>query len=971
MPLPGRVIALAPPERALLDAHGAAGGALLDAVRPLAARLPEPAARIADLCDFISGDPAGTASLRAMLDQPGLALLLMRLAGISRYAFDVARRVPGVFWQVVEEGQHAQVWGRRTMGDELMRDLAPCRDDASRHGVMARFKHRHWLRILLGEACGLLRFDAIVAELSDATDALAQAAVSLARARAGARGTVPAFAVLGMGKLGARELNYSSDIDLVFVYEPGEERDEAHAQARRVGEAVIRWLEGGDADRLFRVDMRLRPEGERGELALSLAETRDYYWSVGRPWERQAMLKARPIAGDLALGERLVAELRPWVFPLEPRWEDIEESRLMRRRIEERADESDVKTGAGGIRDIEFLAQHFQLMHGGRMPELRLRATIPALRALADRGILPRADAVELESHLVVLRTVEHRLQCWDDRQEHCVPADPAGRLSLAHRCGFSGRDALDLFDARLAAVRGRVRELAARHYLQRTPEQDAALALLLQGEAGPALAERVLAGHGFADLAGTARHLRELAAEPFFILSRARTERALLAILPAILRQAAASPDPDRTIANLDRIVGAVGGRAVFYELLAQRPQVLRLFVELAGLSDLLTGLFERHSGLPDEVADALARPAPRRIVLHAEARALIRGIDEPGQPLGFLRARELAVAAAKELQGAPDADAPGRLSLLAEVLVTALLTRAISDRAKTWGIPEEGGRPTRFCVIALGKLGGRELSWGSDCDVVFVCDPGGTCPRNGREGELFWERVAQDLSRTMLEAGLGEVDARLRPWGEQGALVTTLPSLAEYWKEPREMWERMAHVRAAFLAGDPNLCDEALAILRRSALTAPRPADWAAQVAGMRHRLERSVAGEDNLKRGPGGYVDAEFIAQALVLGRPDAPLPDPPATAACLRDLAARGELPAPAADELCAGLATLRAIENRLRLADGRSVSGLPTGAAERERMARRCAFADAAAMDAAISEARATLRGWFIRLVGRP
>lgn len=964
-------MALAPWETALLDAHGAAAGELLDAVRPLAARLPEPEARLADLAEFIAGDPAGAASLRTIRDQPDLALLLMRLAGISRYAFDVARRVPGVFWQVVEEGQHAQVWGRRSMGDELARELAACRDDAARHAVLARFKHRHWLRILLGEACGLLRFEAIVTEISDATDVLAQAAVGLACAKAAARGAVPAFAVLGMGKLGARELNYSSDIDLIFVYEPGEDRDESHAQARRIGEGVIRWLEGGDADRLFRVDMRLRPEGDRGELALSLGETRDYYWSVGRPWERQAMLKARPIAGDLALGERLVAELRPWIFPSDPKWEDTEESRMMRRRIEERADESDVKTGAGGIRDIEFLAQHFQLLHGGRMPELRLRATIPALRALADRGILPRADAVELESHLVVLRTIEHRLQCWEDRQEHCVPADPAQRLGLAHRCGFAGREALALFDARLAAVRNRVRELAARHYLQRTPEQDAALALLIQGGSDPRLAGRVLAGRGFADLAATARHLQELAAEPFFILSRARTERALLAILPAILDLAAASPDPDRTIANLVRIVGAVGGRAVFYELLAGRPQVLQLFVRMAGWSDMLTELIERHPGLPDEVADALARPPPRAIALHAEARALIRGIDEPGQPLGFLRARELCVVAARDHQGEAGADAPVRLSLLAEVLVTALLGRAISDRAKTWGIPEEAGRPNRFCVIALGKLGGRELSWGSDCDVIFVCDPGGTCPRNGREGELFWERVAQDLSRTMQEAGLGEVDARLRPWGEQGSLVTTLPSLAEYWKVPREMWERMAHVRAAFLAGDPNLCDEALAILRRSALTAARPDDWAAQVASMRGRLEQSVAGEDNLKRGPGGYVDAEFIAQALVLGRPDAPLPDPPSTAACLRALAARGDIPASAADELCAGLATLRGIENRLRLADGRSVSGLPSDPVERERMARRCGFADASALDAAVAQARGALRGWFTRLVGPP
>jgi glutamate-ammonia-ligase adenylyltransferase len=953
----------------LVRTFGPAAGAVVEAQRAQAATLPEPEARLGDLAAFIAGDPAGAASLRVIADRPRLGLLLMRLAGISRHAYDFACRVPGAFWQVVEEGEYAQVWGRARLAGELAADLVACRDDAARSAAMARFKHRHWLRILLGEACGLLRFESIVAELSDITDALAGAAVRLAAERIAARGPVPSFCVLGMGKLGARELNYSSDIDLIFIYEPGEDRDLSHAQARRLGEGVIRWLEGGDLGGLYRVDMRLRPEGERGELALSLTETRDYYWSVGRPWERQAMLKARPMAGDLALGERLLHELVGWIWKTEPRWEDVEESRLMRRRIEERAREADVKTGAGGIRDIEFLAQHFQLVHGGRMPELRLRASIPALRALADRGILPRADAAELESHLVALRTIEHRLQCWEDRQEHEVPADPVARLQLAHRCGFAGARALELFDARLAAVRNRVRELADRHYLLRTPEEDAALALLVQGEGDAALAARVLASAGFADPAAAARHLRELAAEPFFILSRARTERALLGVLPRLLAALAKAPDPDRALANLVRMVGSVGGRSVFYELLAKQPAALALFAGFAAGSDLLVELFERHPGLPDEVADALARPAPKPIALHGEARALVRGLDEPGPPLGFLRARELAVAAARELGLIPGEEDPAaRLSLLAEVLVTTLLTRAISDRAKSWGIPEDGGRPTRFCVIALGKLGGRELSWGSDCDVLFCCDPGGTCPKNGRDGEAFWERVAQDLMRTMQEAGLGEVDARLRPWGEQGPLVSDTASLARYWGEPREMWERMAHVRATHLAGDPHLGAEVIALLRTRALAAARPADWAAQVRSMRRRLEESVAGEDNLKRGPGGYVDAEFAVQALLLGRPESDLPEPPSTAACIHRLRERGAIAPELARGMLAGLGWLRWVENRLRLAEGGPVSGLPTAAPARAALARRCGYADAAAFERDLAAARTRLRTAFHTLV---
>ena len=965
------MIGLASWEIELLEVHGPPAAAVLDLVRPLAARLAESEARLADLGAFLLADPAAGAALRTLHDEPRVALLFMRLAGVSRYAFEFACRVPGVFWQVVEEGQHAQVWGRRMLSEDLEAEISQARDDRARQQAMVRFKHHHWLRVIMGDACGLLRFESVVAELSDCTDALAQMAVRLACDQVRSRGVIPAFSVLGMGKHGGRELNYSSDLDLIFVYEAAAEtdKDEAHAQAKRIGELVIRWLEGAGSEQLFRVDMRLRPEGDRGELALSFRETLDYYWSAGRPWERQAMLKARPIAGDLEVGQRLLDELQTWIYPIDPRWEDMEESRMMRRRIEERAEVANVKTGAGGIRDIEFLAQHFQLLHGGRIHELRLRSTIPALRALADRAILPRKDAQELEEHLIFLRTVEHRLQCWEDRQEHLIPNGAEQRTSLAHRCGFFGDAALATFEVQLSMARGRVRDLASQHFLQRTPDDDAALALLIQGEADERLAGKVLAAAGFKDLAAAARHWRDLAAEPFFILSRARTERALLGILPGLLHQVARSPDPDVTIANFGRIVSAVGGRAVFYDLLAQRPQALQLYVEISGNSNLLVELFVANAGLPDEVADALARLTLRPISLHGEARGLIRGLADPGVALAYFRARELAVVASRDLLGSADIDVPERLTVLAEVLVASLLQRLISDRAKSWGIPEDSGRPTRFCILALGKLGGRELSYGSDFDVIFICEPGGICPRNGRDGEEFWTKIAQDVSRTMQEAGLGEIDARLRPYGDQSELVTSMPALDRYWSEPREMWERMAHVRAAYLAGDPNLADDALAILHRQAIAAPRPADWAEQVRTMRARLETSVHGEDNVKRGHGGYVDAEFVAQALTLGRPLTELPRPPSTAACLRGLADHGVIGTDALSDLLNGLRTLRGIENRLRLVDGRPVSALPTDAVERGHLARRCGQSDVLAFDAMVNMARAKLTKRFDELMG--
>ncbi|MBA3709289.1 MAG: hypothetical protein H0W83_10785, partial [Planctomycetes bacterium] len=450
--------------RKALSAGGPAAE-VLARVDAIAVDLPEPGRALADLRLFIdAGDSADR--LRRLAEDPLSIELLLRLAGSSRYAFEIAVQHPQMFWSVAGERLHRQVWGRRTMDEQLDREIAAAPDEEAKIACLGLFKHHQSLRIILGDLTGQLGFESVVRELSDLVDVIAHKATCFALDKLRAR--LPAgherlelrFTALAMGKLGARELNYSSDIDLIFLYDakPADDIEfDHHAWFQRLGAALIRILEEpGASGRMFRVDMRLRPEGDRGELVLSYRETVDYYYSVGRPWERQALIKARPIAGDLAMGGRLVAELRPWVYPQDPQWEDLEEARSMRRRIEERAEAANVKTGAGGIRDIEFLVQYFQLVHGGRMPELRDPATLPNLRVLADRGIVPRPDAAELERHYLWLRTVEHRLQMWQDRQEHELPKSAEDRANLARRSSFRGADALDRFDEHCARTRTR-----------------------------------------------------------------------------------------------------------------------------------------------------------------------------------------------------------------------------------------------------------------------------------------------------------------------------------------------------------------------------------------------------------------------------------------------------------------------------------------------------------------------------------
>jgi len=962
--------------------------ALAERLTAVASDLPDPDRAEADVRRFLAVDGDDpVASAQRLLADPLALERLLQLTGTSRWAMQVVLRRPAVFWAVVDDRQFRDILGRRTLAAQLASDLVTAGDPVAHRSALMCFKERHYIRLLLGDIAGDLRLEAVVAELSDLTDVLVDAALDLARAALPAPALPVGFAVIGMGKLGARELNYSSDIDLIFLYDdppvdtggivgdgrPDEDSAprpgafDRHAYACRLGTALIRILDESTSDgRLFRVDMRLRPEGDRGELALSRRETRDYYYSVGRPWERQAMIKARAIAGELALGVLLLDELRPWIFPRE-RWQDLDQTRAMRRRIEERRVERDIKTGAGGIRDIEFLVQFQQLQHGGAIPELRPRATLPVLRALADRGLLPRAHAGELERHYLWLRLVEHRLQVWEDRQIHELPVSGSERAALARRCGLRGSNVLAAFDQRMHDVRARVRSFADRHYLNASPRQDAIIALLTQDAAEPLLAAEVLGAVGFKDLAQAAKTVRALAAEPFFVLSRSRTEKGLATLLPALLDRIAASPDPDECLANVARIVGAVGGRATFYELLAVRPAALRLVVDLAGWSTFLVGLLQQFPGLPDDLIDSLNQPARNAGVLVAESRMLIRGLSDPAPPLAHFQARELAATAVRDLDGLPQAQVCRQLSDLAGGILMATVERLLLERTREWGAPVEEGRRCRFAVLGLGKLGGGELSYASDMDVVFVCDPGGSTP-SGQSGEQFFTRIAHELVRHLGEARIYDVDPRLRPWGDQGELVSSLPALEQYWGVARDLWERMAMLRVAHIAGEPSLGETAVALIRERALRAPLPTDAAFQVRDMRRRLEESVGGRDHLKRGWGGYVDHEFIAHFRSFGLLPADLPVGAAIATTLTHLGALGRIPVQAAEELTRGLAFLRLVEARMRLTAGKAVSSIPQGYAQRVALARRCGASDLATFDLELHLTRERARGWFEHLV---
>jgi glutamate-ammonia-ligase adenylyltransferase len=559
-------------------------------------------------------------------------------------------------------------------------------------------------------------------------------------------------------------------------------------------------------------------------------------------------------------------------------------------------------------------------------------------------------------------------MQMWEDRQEHELPIDNERRTALAHRCGFNGQQSLERFDRKHQRVRTQVREIVGRHFLTTTQEEDAMMALVVQGEADERLAGIYLTKAGLLDHKQACVHLRQLASEPFFVLSRSRTERSLVKILPLLLHLISQCPHPDQALGNFVRIVEAVGGRAIFYDLLGSRADVLTMFADLAGWSKFLVQLMHDFPGLPDEVIDTLNKRLRTPAVLAIEARSLIAGLASPGEPLAFMVARETAAVAMHDLEGMTQQAVGEQLTATAAAVFQALLPRIISNRAHEWGIPMERKRPTRFAVLALGKLGSKELTYASDMDVLFVSDPGGQCPKAKYDGDTFWLRIAQNLMSVMQDSRIYEIDPRLRPWGDGGPMVANTEALAHYWSAKRDMWERMAMLRVSYLAGDPHLADEAIALIRQAAFTQPVDDQARHEVRAMRQRLEESVQGRDHVKRGWGGYVDHEFIAQFLCLGLDPKQIPIGCATEDMLIRLGELGRIPVVGVEALINSLRTLRFAEARMRLSEGKAISSLPTEIPRRTHLARRCDFPDLEAFNLALHVARETGRHWFDRLI---
>jgi glutamate-ammonia-ligase adenylyltransferase len=760
---------------------------------------------------------------------------------------------------------------------------------------------RRLLALAARDLTGEASLDQVAAELADLAAAALEAALAIARAGL-PRGAAPCrLAVIAMGKCGARELNYASDVDVIFVAEPAEggpgegASDEAAAlrTATQLAAGLIQVCSQSTPEgALFPVDPNLRPEGRSGPLVRTLASHRAYYQRWAQTWEFQALLKARPVAGDAALGEAYAAAMGPLVWQAAQRENFVSDVQAMRRRVIGTLPAAvagrQLKLGPGGLRDIEFAVQLLQLVHGRVDESLREPATLPALAMLAAGGYVGRKDAAELASAYRFLRTVEHLLQLRNLRRTHTMPEDPAalrilGRaLRLASpgpggpagdgRPGVPGRaparpDPAEELLARWREHAGQVQRLHQKLFYR--PLLDAVAAL--PGEAArltPQAAEARLEALGYADPAGALRHLGALTAG---VSRRAAIQRTLL---PLLLEWFADAPDPDAGLLAFRQVSEALGKTPWYLRLLRDDMTVAQRMARLLASSRYAVGLLLRQPETVDLLVND-ARLAPRdRATLQSEAAALAGRYEQAEDAVAAVRAlrrRELLRTAMADLLIRPGPEQTGEaLTTVAAVTIEAALQvaiRSVTDR--------RGGFPTRMCVVAMGRFGGHESGYGSDADVMFVHDPRPGADEQEATGAAH--AAAEELRALLARPGLDpplNVDPDLRPEGRQGPLVRTLASYRAYYQRWSGPWESQALLRAEPVAGDMEvgayftaLADE----FRYPDGGIPESSVLEIRRLKARMEAERMPRGVDpalHLKLGPGGLSDVEWVVQLLQL-------------------------------------------------------------------------------------------------------
>lgn len=846
-------------------------------------------------------------ALARALNAPGLAVQFATTLACSRFFAETLRRRPWLLEQLLVSGalEHP------LRAEQLSSELGDLLHRPGDHGgetlevQLRRFRQRHMLRIIWRDLNRLAPTLETTRDVSWLAEACIEHALAACSAELEEKWGVPTgvdsgrpqqLIVLAMGKFGAHELNLSSDIDLIFAYpEAGETVGGRRSLSNeefftRLGRALIAALDTLTVEGfVFRVDMRLRPYGESGALAHSFAALEAYYEEQGRDWERYALIKARPVSGDPAALRELEELLQPFVYRRYVDYSAIESLRSMKQAIvaevRRRNLDNNVKLGRGGIREVEFIGQCFQLIRGGRDMSLQRRELIPVLEECAALGCLPREAVERLIVAYCFLRDTEHALQAWEDRQTQNLPADPAAQLALAHCMGFAAYEEFsDALSAHRALVVENFDALIAE--AGSTPGAEEALPLWSAD-----CDEDTLRELGFSDAVAASDSIETLFNSRLVQTLQAQGRERLDRFMPRLLSACAEVDDSDLALKRLLPLVSAVARRSAYLLLLIENPPALADLVALCAASPWIADALCSRPALLDELLDrGSLYSVPEREVLRSElrqqlARLPVEDLEGHMEALRYFKAAQILRVAASELAGRlPLMQVSDKLSFIAEACLEEVLHLAWAQMVARYGEPERTGEGFGFCIVAYGKLGGIELSYASDLDLVFVFDAqrgGNTKPLEGGgrsvDNSTFYTRLGQRiihiLETRMALGQLYEVDMRLRPSGASGLLASSIDAYARYQREDAWIWEHQALVRVRAIAGDPAVAQR-IEALRRDILCTERDAqELALAVTAMREKMRRHArvtvaASEFDLKQGCGGIVDIEFMVQYAVL-------------------------------------------------------------------------------------------------------
>jgi glutamate-ammonia-ligase adenylyltransferase len=974
---------------------------------PLGRLLPrcaDPDMALNNLDRFLAA--AGPAVVPTLMESRGRTLeTMLQLFSTSQFFSDLLITNPD-FLEMLRIPLRSSP-SRGEMLEQLRAEVAAAYEDSNVLRAFRRFRQKQMLRIGANDIIRDRPLEEITRDISRVADTSLQVALETAQANISKRfgepytsaGEPARCVILGFGKLGGKELNYSSDIDLMFLYD-----DEGQTRGQRVTilsnddyfarvcTEVVRLLtaytEGGLA---YRVDLRLRPEGHRGPLARSLASTLSYYDTLGRTWERQALIKLRPVAGDAKLGEEFLHAIEPFVYRRYLSVAEINEIKALKRKIEQKSgpfgeSDTDVKTGHGGIRDVEFTIQFLQLANGGDLPEIRQPNTLKAIRALEKARCLTDAESRGLDSTYRFLRKVEHRLQLMFDQQTHRMPEKQEELRKLALRMGYEGSvvqaarlhasptgageppalrtDPLDAFlhDYR---EKTKLNRTILNHLLHQSfaggeeaPEVD----LILEPNPDPERIQAVLGKYPFKDVQAAYQNLNQLATETIPFLESRRCRQFLANIAPKLLQAIAETPDPDMALVNLEKVSASLGGKAVLWELFSFNTPSLKLYVELCAWSQFLSEILINNPGMIDELLDSLVLNQPRPFAeLRAELTELCRNADDPDPILHSFQDKELLRIGVRDILGKDNIiDTTRELSDLAETILIQLAELQYAPMVKRLGMPclADGprvGQASRYVLLGLGKLGGREMSYHSDLDLILIYEGDGrTMPPPGSSRwdrfELtdnfhFFSELARQIIRAASYMGprgrLYQVDMRLRPTGKSGSLVIPLSEFERYYAQgDAQLWERQALTRARVVFGDPEFAEHVVRTVNHQIYDLEWKPHIADEIMSMRGRVEASGSKRD-LKRGFGGIIDIEFIVQMyrIKYGRAH-PTVRHPNTWLALDALHEAKLITAEEHATLRSCHDFMRTVESRLRIFHNRSLDELPEAAEDLEKLAKR-------------------------------